>query len=88
MRSRAIVAVIALSCAATAPIAVTESVASPVAQVACVHARIGGQSKCLARGKLCARRYERQYKSRGFTCKRGRDGRYRLAVAQQQQQQG
>lgn len=63
--------------ASTAPIGVAQ--ASPGAQIACVHARIGGQSKCIARGQYCARRYERQYERYGFTCsKRDRNGRYHL----------
>ena len=52
---------------------------SPVAQAACVHAKIGGQRKCIARGQYCARRYERDYERYGFTCsKRDRRGRWHL----------
>jgi hypothetical protein len=88
MWSRAIAAAAALSCAAAAPIAVTEAVASPVAHMACVNARIGGHRTCLAIGRSCAHRYERQYENYRFTCiKSGRHGRYHLTYAQQQQQQ-
>lgn len=38
----------------------------PVAQAACKKATIGGQSRCIARGQFCARRYERDYR-RGAT---------------------
>ena len=41
---------------------------SPVASIACKHARIGGQSKCIARGQYCARRYERDYERYGYHC--------------------
>lgn len=36
------------------------------------HAVIGGEHKCLGPGQFCARRNERIYKSKGFTCKSGR----------------
>lgn len=85
MSSRAIAAVIALSCAATAPIAVTEAVASPAAQMACLHAKIGGHRKCLAKGQSCVHRYQRQYENYGFSCVK-LHGHYRLTFAQQQQQ--
>ncbi len=53
--------------------------ATQPAQVACLHARIGGKSKCLQRGEYCAPRYEHQYKHYGFKCtKRDRNGRYHL----------
>jgi hypothetical protein len=85
MRIRAMAAVIALSGAAAAPIVVPEAGASPVAQIACVHARIGGHKKCLAVNQSCAHRYERQYENYGFTCtKRGHHGHYRLSFGQQQ----
>ncbi|HZV74748.1 MAG TPA: hypothetical protein VFF79_13620 [Conexibacter sp.] len=52
---------------------------SPAAQAACVHAKIGGKRKCIARGQYCARRYEREYERYGFTCsKRDRRGRWHL----------
>ncbi len=53
--------------------------AAPVAQTACMRARIGGRRKCIARGQYCARRYERDYERYGFTCsKRDRRGRWHL----------
>jgi len=52
---------------------------APSAQIACVHAKIGGKRKCIARGQYCARRYERDYERHGFTCsKRDRRGRWHL----------
>jgi hypothetical protein len=88
MRSRVIAAVITLGCAAAAPIAVTQAAGSPLARTArCVHARIGGQRKCLATGQSCAHKYERQYEQHGFACiKTSAHGRYHLISAQQQQQ--
>jgi hypothetical protein len=58
-----------------------------VAITACVHAKIGGQRVCLAPGKSCQRKYERQYERHGFACVK-RNGKYRLVYSQQQQQQG
>lgn len=43
-----------------------------------VRARIGGETKCLHAGEFCARRYQRKYRSHGFRCARGSDGRLRL----------
>lgn len=52
---------------------------APSAQAACIHAKIGGKHKCIARGQYCARRYERDYERYGFTCsKRDRRGRWHL----------
>lgn len=51
----------------------------PVAQIACKKATIGGQSRCIARGQFCARRYERDYRRYGFSCsKKDRNGRWHL----------
>jgi hypothetical protein len=51
----------------------------PIAQAACKHAVIGGQSKCIARGQYCARRYQRQYLRYGLSCSRvDVNGRYHL----------
>src|SRR4051812_32224036 len=53
--------------------------AQPVARVACTHARIGGQSKCIAPGQYCPRRYQRQYLRYGLSCsKLDSNGRYHL----------
>jgi hypothetical protein len=53
--------------------------AQPVARAACTHAVIGGQSKCIARGQYCARRYQRQYLRYGLSCsKLDANGRYHL----------
>lgn len=50
-----------------------------IAQAACSNARIGGQSKCIARGQYCARRYQRDYRRYGLTCSKiDRNGRYHL----------
>lgn len=62
--------------------AVPAAVASPEpvqAQIACKQARIGGQSKCIAAGQFCARRYERDYRRYGYSCaKRDRRGNWHL----------
>jgi hypothetical protein len=42
------------------------------------HAVIAGEHKCLGSGQFCAKRNERIYRSLGFTCKLGSDGRLRL----------
>ncbi len=87
MRSRSIAVVMAMSCAVAAPFAVTGAIASPVAHIACVHARIGGKRKCLANGQSCNHKYEIQYERYGFACiKTSTHGRYHLVFAQQQQQ--
>jgi hypothetical protein len=41
---------------------------------ACKSARIGGRHKCIAAGQFCAKRYERDYRRYGYTCRW--DGRY------------
>jgi hypothetical protein len=43
-----------------------------------VHAVIGGEHKCLGTGQFCALRHQRIYRSLGFVCKPGGDGRLRL----------
>jgi hypothetical protein len=43
-----------------------------------VHAVIEGHHKCLGTGQFCAVRNQRIYRSHGFVCKRGSDGRLRL----------
>jgi len=86
MRRRVIGAVLAAALVAGGPgVGIASATAgvqrapSPVAQVACVRAKIGGKHKCIARGQYCARRYERQYERYGFTCsKRDRRGRWHL----------
>jgi hypothetical protein len=51
----------------------------PVAQIACMQATIGGQSKCIARGQYCARAHARDYRRYGLSCtKRDVNGRYHL----------
>jgi hypothetical protein len=72
----AVVAVMAMD--ATAVVPTSASPAGPVARIACTHAKIGGQSKCLARGQFCTPGYQRQYKRYGFSCSRDSRGRYRL----------
>ena len=37
-----------------------------------VHARIGGQEKCLHSGEFCSARYASQYRRYGFKCVHGR----------------
>jgi hypothetical protein len=69
MRSRVVAVLIGLGLG-TAPVPVVAAAAkrSPKASIACVYGRIGGRTKCLARGEFCARRYERQYERYGFSC--------------------
>jgi hypothetical protein len=58
---------------------VSQAKPTPLASIACKHARIGGKSKCIARGQYCARRYERGYERYGYHCtKRDSRGRYHL----------
>ncbi|MBI5310174.1 MAG: hypothetical protein HZB14_03955 [Actinobacteria bacterium] len=52
---------------------------SPVVQISCKKATIGGKRKCIAAGQYCARRYEKDYNKYGYTCsKKDRNGRYHL----------
>jgi hypothetical protein len=79
MRKRIAGATVALLLAAVpvaAPPAGADAVhAAPVAAVAksCpsnfVRATIGGAVKCLHAGEFCAKRYQRQYRRYGFTCR-------------------
>lgn len=39
-----------------------------------VHAVIGGDHKCLHSGQRCAKRYQAQYRAKGFVCRKGSDG--------------
>ena len=90
MRIRAVAALLAVSGGLMVPVVASEAttaVAAPVAQIACIHARIGGHRTCIARGQLCNHRYQRQYLSYGLTCVRAsRHARYRLQFGQGQQQ--
>jgi hypothetical protein len=55
------------------------STASPIAQIACMHATIGGQSKCIAKGQFCSRSLASQYRRYGLKCtRRDANGRYHL----------
>lgn len=84
MRRRLVGVVLAVALAVPSVSAVgvaasAQHTASPVAQTACIRAKIGGKRKCIARGQYCARRYERDYERYGFTCsKRDRRGRWHL----------
>lgn len=82
MRRRLIAILAATALAVAIPVGgtATATVApTPIAQIACVHAKIGGKRKCIARGQYCARRYERDYERYGYTCsKRDRRGRWHL----------
>lgn len=53
----------------------TSDRAHAAARVSCTRAKIGGKSKCLARGQFCSKAYRSQYKRYGFTC--GANGRLR-----------
>ena len=64
---------------ASLPVVSQANPISPAASIACKHARIGGQSKCIARGQYCARRYELDYERYGYHCtNRDYRGRYHL----------
>jgi curli biogenesis system outer membrane secretion channel CsgG len=81
MKTRRIAAVVAaLALAGAAPTAgVQASTSGPTAYAACTKAKIGGASKCIARGQYCARSHQRDYKRYGFSCsKRDYNGRYHL----------
>lgn len=84
MPRRLTAALAATAIAIGVPVAGTAAAAqphtpAPLAQAACVHAKIGGKRKCIARGQYCARRYERDYERYGFTCShRDRRGRWHL----------
>jgi uncharacterized membrane protein len=72
-----------IAASAAATLAVTAAPApaadTPVAHAACSSARIGGQTKCIARGQYCARAYQRDYRRYGLSCtKVDRNGRYHL----------
>jgi len=45
---------------------------------ACAKVKIGATSTCLVAGRPCSPRYEKQYRSHGFKCKRNTAGQYRL----------
>jgi hypothetical protein len=49
------------------------------AHAACKSAKIGGKSKCIARGQFCARAHAKDYRRYGLSCtKKDRNGRYHL----------
>jgi hypothetical protein len=55
------------------------SAAQEASAMACKRAKIGGQTKCIARGQFCARSYQRDYRRYGFSCSYvDRNGRYHL----------
>ncbi len=69
--------------AATVAILVAASFGSHSARaadgtVACAHVKIGASSTCLIAGRPCRPRYEKQYRSHGFSCRRNTAGQYRL----------
>jgi hypothetical protein len=64
---------------AAAPAVFAGSATPPTARAACTQARIGGQSKCIARGQFCARAHRRDYRRYGLSCtKRDARGNYHL----------
>lgn len=70
-------AIVAAPVAAT-PLAVSPEVAHAAA-AKCQKAKIGGQSKCIAAGQFCAKRYEKDYNKYGFSCsKKDINGRWHL----------
>jgi hypothetical protein len=64
--------------AAILAVAASASPASHAATAACVHAKIGATTTCLVAGRPCRPRYEKQYRSHGFRCRRNTAGHYRL----------
>lgn len=80
MRSTLVVAAVAAALSVVPATAATATPAhDPIATAACMHATIGGQSKCIARGQYCARRYRRDYARYGLHCtKRDANGRWHL----------
>lgn len=61
------------------PVTAAPTSNEPVAQIACKRATIGGQSRCIARGQYCAKRYERDYRKYGYSCsKKDSRGRWHL----------
>jgi hypothetical protein len=79
MRRLLIAALAATALAATSPALAAPGSGVPVAHIACTNAKIGGQSKCIARGQYCARAHQRDYKRYGLSCsKRDKNGRYHL----------
>jgi len=76
-RAAMAVALVALALSGAAPAAA--SPAAPIASSACTHARIGGESKCIARGQYCKRHLASQYTRYGLHCtKLDSRGRYHL----------
>ena len=88
MRTRAVSVIIVLSGAIGAPVLATGGASAHASKASvtasCVHATIGGQRTCLAPGKSCKRKYQRQYEHHGFECVK-RNGRYQLQFSGQQQ---
>jgi hypothetical protein len=79
---RLFIAVLAAAAMASAPASAAPTSTAggePVAHIACSNAKIGGKSKCIARGQYCAHAQQRDYKRYGFSCsKRDARGRYHL----------
>ena len=62
-------------------LAVGSAAASPIGHVACTHAVIAGESKCIARGEYCKHTTaaQRSYRRYGLSCsKLDSNGRYHL----------
>lgn len=77
--SRSLAAILA-ACAVALP-ASAPAAATPIARIACTHAVIAGESKCIARGQYCKRTAaaQRDYRRYGLSCsKRDSRGRYHL----------
>ena len=81
MRARMTLAVVSVAMALipTAVAAPPPSHHTPIASMACTKARIGGKTKCIARGQFCARAHKRDYERYGLHCtKRDANGRWHL----------
>lgn len=84
MRRHLILAGSLLAVAVPLPLAAAQGSAptgAPIAHAACLHARIAGQSKCIARGQFCAHnaRAMKDYVRYGLHCsKRDANGRWHL----------
>lgn len=79
-RTKRLLVALLLTCALALPAAAADA-AAPIAHVACTHAVIAGESKCIARGEYCKRSAaaQRDYRRHGLSCtKRDARGRYHL----------
>jgi uncharacterized membrane protein len=80
----ALTAVIAIALAAPAASASARPDHGPTATAArCKTVTIGGHKTCLAVGRSCQHKYQKQYVRYGFSCARNASGSWRLAKPKQ-----